>query len=96
MCDGDCMEPDWHDGELIVFSTVSVDRDGIKNGHDYGVLLKAESKLGLASTFKRATLDGTRLCLRCANGKYRKFQSVELDEVERIGKAMYAVRASPR
>jgi transcriptional regulator with XRE-family HTH domain len=67
---GDCMEPDYRDGELVVFSRQAWEADGFLPGRDYYVRVRdAES-----ATFKRfLRMEGETAVFQCVNtAKYPK------------------------
>lgn len=96
--EGDCMEPDYHDGELVLFSAKLVEEQGILDGEDYGISLRGDDK----TTFKRVYADprdSEKLLLRCANrtGKFKSWQmKLRRDEIGRIGKAVWIMRRPRR
>ena len=85
--DGDCQEPVWKDGELVLFSFDAFDREGILPGKSYYLAFVDGS-----TTFKRVFLDpdhpGTYI-LRCWNAtKYPHEQRVPFDDVVRVARAV--------
>lgn len=85
--EGDCMEPTYRNGQLVVFGYDIVDREGLVDGHPYYVQLSDGS-----GTFKlvyRNPEDGDALLLVALNAKkYPKHIRVHRDEVVRIAKAL--------
>lgn len=97
VCDGDCMEPDWHDGEYVLFSPLLIERNGIRDGDDCGVQLDGAGDG--QSTFKRVFHDPQNpdvLILKCANPKLRAVMRVQREQVIRIGLAVWAMRPAKR
>jgi hypothetical protein len=85
--DGDCQEPKWKHGELVIFSYDAVDREGLLPGRSYYLVFTDGS-----TTFKRVFADERdpeKFILRCWNQKkYPKDQPVHRDEVVRIARAI--------
>jgi len=94
--DGDCMEPDYLPGEIVVFSPLDVQRFGPQAGKDYAVQLQGQ---GLnESSFKRLFLDDNDpkvFVFRCANPKYPTAERVARDRVERLARAIWVSRPYP-
>ena len=66
--DGDCMEPDYRRGELVVFSPLEVQRHGPQSGKDYAIQLHGHS--AQESSFKRLLVDPQNpevFLFRCIN-----------------------------
>jgi transcriptional regulator with XRE-family HTH domain len=66
--DGDCMEPRYRHGDVVVFSIDAAEKEGIVEGRNYFVQF-ADGE----NTFKRIFFDpenSERLVLRCWNTKY--------------------------
>lgn len=85
--DGDCQEPVWKNGDVVVFSFDAFDREGILPGKSYYLAFTDGS-----TTFKRVFLDDTDpevYILRCWNtGKYPDERRVHFSEVVRIARAI--------
>jgi hypothetical protein len=85
--DGDCQQPKWKHGELVIFSYDAVEREGILPGKSYYLAFTDGS-----TTFKRLypdENDAERYILRCWNRKkYPKDQKIHRDEVVRIARAV--------
>ena len=85
--DGDCQEPVWHDGDIVLFSFDAYDREGIIPGKSYYLAF-----IDGSTTFKRVFLDPQDrdvYLLRCWNGaKYPGERRVPTDEVVRIARAI--------
>ena len=85
--DGDCQNPKWRDGEIVIFSYDAVEREGIIPGSSYYVAFTDGS-----TTFKRLfpdEQDPEQFVLRCWNRKkYPRDQRVHRDEIVRIAKAV--------
>ena len=85
--DGDCQEPVWKDGDVIIFSFDAFDREGILPGKSYYLAFTDGS-----TTFKRVFLDDTDpevYILRCWNtAKYPDERRVHFSEVVRIARAL--------
>ncbi|MGA3066077.1 MAG: helix-turn-helix domain-containing protein [Tepidisphaeraceae bacterium] len=85
--DGDCQNPKWRDGEIVIFSYDAVEREGILPGSSYYVAFTDGS-----TTFKRLfpdEQDPEQFVLRCWNRKkYPNDQRVHRDEIVRIAKAV--------
>lgn len=84
--DGDCMEPRYSHGDVVIFSVEAVDREGIVEGRNYFVQLE-----GGENTFKRVFSDPTNpqcLILRCWNSAYAD-RSVDRRGVKLLARAIY-------
>jgi transcriptional regulator with XRE-family HTH domain len=85
--DGDCQQPKWKHGEVVVFSFDAVEREGILPGRSYYLAFTDGS-----TTFKRVfkdELDPEIYILRCWNRKkYPADQRVHRDEIVRIARAV--------
>jgi hypothetical protein len=85
--DGDCQEPVWKDGEVVLFSFDAYEREGIIPGKSYYLAL-----IDGTSTFKRVFLDASdpeMYILRCWNHRrYPTQRRVRFDEVVRIARAI--------
>jgi transcriptional regulator with XRE-family HTH domain len=85
--DGDCQQPKWKDGELVIFSYDAVEREGILPGKSYYLAFTDGS-----TTFKRLYPDESdpeKYILRCWNRtKFPKDQKIHRDEVIRIARAV--------
>jgi hypothetical protein len=85
--DGDCQEPAWRDGEIVLFSFDAFEREGILPGKSYYLAFTDGS-----TTFKRVFLDENDpdvYVLRCWNTrKYPAERRVHFSEVVRIARAI--------
>jgi hypothetical protein len=85
--DGDCQEPVWKHGEIVVFSFDAYDREGILPGKSYYLAFTDGS-----TTFKRVYLDPDDpevYLLRCWNEKkYGRQRRIHFSEVVRIARAI--------
>ncbi|HEY8748985.1 MAG TPA: hypothetical protein VIM11_13470 [Tepidisphaeraceae bacterium] len=85
--DGDCQEPVWNDGEIVLFSYDSYEREGILSGKSYYLAFSDGT-----TTFKRVFLDPADpnvYVLRCWNQqKYPLERRVHFSEVVRIARAV--------
>ncbi|MDB5299365.1 MAG: hypothetical protein JWO87_1028 [Phycisphaerales bacterium] len=84
--DGDCMEPKYHHGDVVVFSVDAAEREGIVEGKNY-FLQFADGE----NTFKRIFLDVENrelLILRCWNEKYEP-RVVERASVKLLARATH-------
>jgi SOS-response transcriptional repressor LexA len=90
ICDGDCMEPEWHHGEYVIFSEAT--GKGIAVGDDVGVY-----RTGGDTTFKRVVkVDGDGFDLRAVNPKYKNTIHIPWEDAQRVGKAKCAFRMKGR
>ena len=85
--DGDCQEPVWKNGDIVLFSFDAFDREGILPGKSYYMAFTDGS-----TTFKRVYLDPEDpevYILRCWNAaKYPGERRVHFNEVVRIARAL--------
>jgi hypothetical protein len=85
--DGDCQEPVWNNGEIVLFSFDAYDREGILPGKSYYLAFTDGS-----TTFKRVFLDPDDpeiYILRCWNTKkFPNERRVHFSEVVRIARAV--------
>lgn len=85
--DGDCQEPVWNNGEIVLFSFDAYEREGILPGKSYYLAFTDGS-----TTFKRVFLDPADpevYILRCWNNrKYPTQRRVHFSEVVRIARAL--------
>jgi transcriptional regulator with XRE-family HTH domain len=85
--DGDCQQPKWKHGEMVVFSFDAVEREGLLQGKSYYLAFTDGS-----TTFKRLFMDEKDpevYVLRCWNRKkFPADQRVHRDEVVRIARAV--------
>ena len=85
--DGDCQEPVWNNGEIVLFSFDAYDREGILPGKSYYLAFTDGS-----TTFKRVFLDPNDseiYILRCWNTKkFPAERRVHFSEVVRIARAV--------
>ena len=95
--DGDCMEPDYRRGELVIFSPLEVQRYGPQQGKDYAIQL--DSTGANENSFKRLFLekdDPTVFLFRCINPKYKSAEKVKRDKIVRLARAIWVSRPPPR
>ncbi len=91
--DGACMEPDYPDGWVAVFSPLEVEQNGIVDGEDYYVQLDGSGDG--RSTFKRVTVDPsspTHLLLTCLNPAFTATLRVSRESVIRAAMAVSCIR----
>jgi hypothetical protein len=85
--DGDCQEPVWKDGEIVLFSFDAYDREGIISGKSYYLAFTDGS-----TTFKRVFVDPDdheTYVLRCWNTvRYPQEKRVHFSEVVRVARAL--------
>jgi hypothetical protein len=85
--DGDCQEPVWNDGDVVLFSYDTYEREGIVSGKSYYMAFSDGT-----TTFKRVFLDKADpdfYVLRCWNEKkYPHERRVHFSEVVRIARAV--------
>ncbi len=84
--DGDCMEPKYRDGDVVVFSVDVAEREGILDGKNYFIQLADDE-----NTFKRVFLDPDNrelLILRPWNDRYPA-RVVERSRVKLLARAIY-------
>ena len=85
--DGDCQEPVWNDGDVVLFSYDAYEREGILPGKSYYLAFTDGS-----TTFKRVFVDPKDphvYVLRCWNTrKYPAERRVHFTEVVRIARAV--------
>ena len=84
--DGDCMEPQYHDGDVVVFSIDAAEKEGIIEGRNYFVQF-ADGE----NTFKRIFFDpenSDRLVLRCWNPKYPQ-RRVQRTRIQLLARAQF-------
>ena len=84
--DGDCMEPKYRHGDVVLFSVDAAEREGIVEGKNY-FLQFADGE----NTFKRIFLDPENrelLILRCWNEKYEP-RVVERSSVKLLARATH-------
>jgi transcriptional regulator with XRE-family HTH domain len=84
--DGDCMEPKYHDGDVVVFSIDAAEREGVVHGKNYFVQF-ADGE----NTFKRIFLDPENrelLILRGWNEKYPA-RIIERANIKLLARAVY-------
>jgi hypothetical protein len=95
--DGDCMEPDYRRGELVVFSPLEVQRYGPTEGKDYAIQLDGQGNS--ENSFKRLYFDPadtTVFQFRCVNPKYKSPEKIKRERVIRLARAIWVSRAPPR
>jgi hypothetical protein len=85
--DGDCQDPVWKNGEIVLFSFDAYDREGILPGKSYYLAFTDGS-----TTFKRVFIDPDDpeiYILRCWNAaRYPAERRVHFSEVVRIARAI--------
>jgi phage repressor protein C with HTH and peptisase S24 domain len=84
--DGDCMEPKYNDGEVVIFSVDRAEREGIIEGKNYFVQFADGD-----NTFKRIFLDPHNrelLILRCWNERYPP-RTIERAQVKLLARAIF-------
>jgi transcriptional regulator with XRE-family HTH domain len=84
--DGDCMEPKYRDGDVVVFSVDAAEREGIVEGKNYFIQFAGEE-----NTFKRIFFDPENrelLILRCWNERYPP-RIVERSKIKLLARAIY-------
>lgn len=85
--DGDCQEPVWNDGDVVLFSYDAYEREGVLPGKSYYLAFTDGS-----TTFKRVFVDPADphvYVLRCWNSaKYPAERRVHFTEVVRIARAV--------
>ena len=85
--DGDCQEPIWNDGDIVLFSYDAYEREGIVEGKSYYLAFSDGT-----TTFKRVFVDPGDpqvYVLRCWNvEKYPAERRVHFSEVVRIARAV--------
>jgi transcriptional regulator with XRE-family HTH domain len=84
--DGDCMEPKYHDRDVVIFSVDLAEREGIVDGKNYFIQL-ADGE----NTFKRIFADPENrelLILRCWNPKYPQ-RVIERAQVKLLARAAF-------
>ena len=95
--DGQCMEPDYKSGELVIFSPLEVQRYGVVPGKDYAIQLDGSGNG--ENTFKRLFLDpkdDSVFVLKCLNPKFKSPQKIKRDSVIRMARAIWVSRPPPR
>ena len=84
--DGDCMEPNYRDGEVVIFSVDAAEREGIVDGKNYFIqFVEGEN------TFKRLFLDPDNrelVILKCWNEQYKP-RVVERARIKLLARAVY-------
>jgi phage repressor protein C with HTH and peptisase S24 domain len=86
--DGDCMEPRYHNGDVVVFSVDAAESEGILDGRNYFIQFTDGE-----NTFKRICFDpedADRLVLRCWNTRY-PMRTIERSEIALLARAVYRV-----
>lgn len=94
--DGDCMAPDYQNGEIVIFSPLEVERYGVVAGKDYAIQLDGEGDE--QSTFKRVLLDPADedvLVLQCVNPAFTRRPPYRVPRrlVIRLARAIWVSRA---
>lgn len=95
--DGDCMEPDYRAGELVIFSPLEVQRYGPQSGKDYAIQL--DQQAANESGFKRLFTDRENpgiFYFRCVNPKYTTNEKVQRERVIRLARAIWVSRPPPK
>jgi transcriptional regulator with XRE-family HTH domain len=84
--DGDCMEPKYRHGDVVIFSVDAAEREGIVEGRNYFIQFDDGE-----NTFKRVfsdPRDEDRLVLRCWNKRYPQ-RGVDRRRVKLLARAVY-------
>jgi SOS-response transcriptional repressor LexA len=93
--DGDCMEPDYPNGWVAIFSPAEVEELGMIEGREYFVQLDGDGDG--ENTFKRLMrVDGDELVFRCINPRYPEEIRVRSDRIIRAAIAVDCVRYGGR
>ena len=95
--DGDCMEPEYRRGELVIFSPLEVQRYGPQSGKDYAIQLDGQA--AHESSFKRLFTDRENMSVfyfRCINPKYKTNERVLRERVIRLARAIWVSRPPPK
>ena len=90
--DGDCMEPKYRHGEVVIFSVDAAELEGVINGRNYFVQFDDGQ-----NTFKRLFADPADpelLVLRCWNQRYPE-RAVPRSSVKLIARAIYKLVPDP-
>jgi phage repressor protein C with HTH and peptisase S24 domain len=88
--DGDCMEPKYRDGDVVVFSVDAAEREGIVDGKAYFIQFAGEE-----NTFKRIFRDPENhelLILKCWNERYPP-RIVERSKITLLARATHRLMA---
>jgi hypothetical protein len=91
--DGDCMEPDYRKGEIVVFSPLEVTRYGAVEGRDYAIQLDGQANS--ENSFKRLFFDAgdqSVFHFKCINPKYKSPEKVKRERVIRLARAIWVAR----
>ena len=91
--EGDCMVPDYHPGEIVVFSPLEVERHGPVAGKDYYIQL--DSSGNDENSFKRLLFDPddtTVFLFKCLNPRYKGPAKVKKERVVRLARAIWVAR----
>ena len=84
--DGDCMEPAYRNGDVVIFSIDLAECEGVVDGRNYFIQLTDGE-----NTFKRLFVDREypdRLVLRCWNPKYPD-RSIGRDRIHTLARAQF-------
>ena len=90
--DGDCMEPRYCDGDVVVFSVDAAEGEGILEGKNYFIQFTDGE-----NTFKRIFFDpedSDRLVLHCWNPRYPT-RTIEREQIALLARAVYGVIPDP-
>lgn len=91
-CSGDCMAPMYQDGELILCDSHRVQEEGVIDGKPYAIRFAGEAgDTTLKLAFNQPS-SNDQLLLKCFNRRYKAERKVRLDQIVRIGRAIYALR----
>ena len=93
--DGDSMEPEYRNGELVVFSPGEVRRHGPQNGKDYAIQFHGQAPN--ESYFKRLFIDPNNpsvFVFRCINPVCPGADMVPRDRVVSLARAIWVNRRS--
>jgi transcriptional regulator with XRE-family HTH domain len=88
--DGDCMEPKYRHGDVVIFSADAVDREGIVDGRSYFIQFDDGE-----NTFKRVFAhpnDVNLVVLRCWNGEYPD-RVMDRSSIRLVARATYRLVA---
>jgi phage repressor protein C with HTH and peptisase S24 domain len=84
--DGDCMEPKFRDGDVVVFSVDAAEKEGIVEGRNYFLQF-----IDGENTFKRIFFDpdnAEQLVLRCWNAHY-PHRCIRRDRIQLLARAEF-------
>ena len=93
----DSMEPDYHKGEMVIFSPLEVQRYGPQAGRDYAIQLDSASSND--NSFKRLFIekdDPTVFLFRHTSAKHKGTEKVKRDRIIKLARAIWVSRPPPR